>query len=134
MLLSVLQCLSTMMVKATCEQRLGKMSFEDVLTGLTTATSIYEHSGPKTIKNTGIAYISINGLKGVNDTFGYASGDRVRIDCAHKIKETFPTGLAYRVGGDEFIVLCKDISQSVSNSMHGILKYITPTPGTGMQR
>ena len=112
LLLSVLQCLSTMMVKATCEQRLGKMSFEDVLTGLGNRNQyLQEHSGPKTIKNTGIAYISINGLKGVNDTFGYASGDRVLIDCAHKIKETFPTGLAYRVGGDEFIVLCKDISQ-----------------------
>ncbi len=52
-----------------------------------------------------LAVCDINGLKYVNDTQGHAAGDRlIRKACA-MLRECFPDGEVFRVGGDEFAVL-----------------------------
>ncbi len=63
------------------------------------------------IDNLGIIYIDVNGLKKMNDNFGHSFGDCYIENCANFIKEHFQ-GEAFRIGGDEFIVIIKDINQS----------------------
>ena len=58
-----------------------------------------------------VAFVDINGLKRVNDTQGYEAGDRLIVAMADMLKQSFrQTDLLIRHGGDEFLVLCKQIS------------------------
>ena len=54
-----------------------------------------------------VAVCDVNGLKAVNDTQGHHAGDRLIVDAAHVICETFKHSPVYRVGGDEFVVIMR---------------------------
>ena len=49
----------------------------------------------------------INGLKDVNDTSGHQAGDRYICKACKVICEHFKHSQVYRIGGDEFTVLCQ---------------------------
>ena len=63
----------------------------------------------------GIVYLDINGLKEVNDHFGHDSGDDLLKKCTKIIKQSFKIGSFYRIGGDEFIIICTNISKTDFN-------------------
>ena len=56
-------------------------------------------------------YIDLNGLKKVNDQQGHRAGDDLIMRAAQAIAAVFPED-AYRVGGDEFVVLQLDVSEA----------------------
>lgn len=59
-----------------------------------------------------IIFIDLDGFKAINDTFGHACGDRYLKAAAEKIVRLGRTSdLAARIGGDEFVVLLRDISR-----------------------
>lgn len=62
----------------------------------------------------GVVFIDINGLKQLNDTYGHEHGDAVIRETAECIKKHFRE-YAYRIGGDEFIVLWDDVEEDVFN-------------------
>lgn len=67
----------------------------------------------------GLLYSDISGLKQVNADSGYQQGDQMICFWYKVLKETFPTAPIYRVGGDEFAVICvgsreKDFKEAVS--------------------
>ena len=52
--------------------------------------------------------IDIDNFKLINDNFGHHTGDKVLIDVAKRIKQSFrESDIVGRIGGDEFIVLMK---------------------------
>ena len=55
-------------------------------------------------------YMDVNGLHILNNTLGHSAGDEMLIYIANSIKKLFGTDDAYRIGGDEFVVLCEDCS------------------------
>lgn len=57
-----------------------------------------------------VAVFDINGLKQVNDTHGHDEGDRLIVDVAGAIAETFGRDCVFRVGGDEFIVIVEQMT------------------------
>lgn len=62
-------------------------------------------------KNQAFFIIDIDYFKSVNDNFGHAFGDVVLTQVAHKINSLFRSiDIIGRVGGDEFVVLLKNIS------------------------
>lgn len=63
----------------------------------------------------GVVYLDINGLKEVNDHFGHDSGDNLLIKCTKIIKKSFNMGSYYRIGGDEFIIICININKTDFN-------------------
>lgn len=74
----------------------------------------------------GIAYFDINGLKTANDTRGHRAGDELVCRAAAIIRERFP-GKAFRIGGDEFVVIDHDsdkqlferLCDDAHEAMHG---------------
>ncbi len=68
----------------------------------------------------GIAYVDINGLKQANDIYGHNYGDEMIIDCANSLKKVF-LDKVYRIGGDEFIILDDEITESSFNKKLSIL-------------
>ncbi len=89
------------------------LSFSDSLTGLKNRHSYskrMEDFQNNHLGSLGVAYIDINGLKLVNDVNGHVYGDKIIISLGNILKNQFGED-AYRVGGDEFLVLCENITK-----------------------
>ena len=59
----------------------------------------------------GIIYADLNGLKTVNDMKGHDAGDKLLFRAAALLKITFEDYEIYRAGGDEFVIICQDITE-----------------------
>lgn len=65
-----------------------------------------------------VLFLDSDRFKYINDTFGHASGDRVLVTIAARIKQQLREGdLVARLGGDEFAILLKPLRSS-SDAMH----------------
>jgi len=62
--------------------------------------------------------IDINNLHSINRDGGYEAGDNLIKLVSTALKETFPDSLLYRIGGDEFTVLCRKIDNTVFVSIN----------------
>lgn len=94
-------------------QNLEQSSYTDLLTGLQNRNSyikMLDRLSEQTLQSLGVIYIDINGMKKINDNNGHEYGDRVIKKVADTLKSHVGCD-AYRVGGDEFTVLCVDISE-----------------------
>ena len=118
-LLSSIQYFLTDSLKAKERKaRLQYMSYRDMLTALYNRNryiQVLEGMQAKTVIKTGVAYIDINGLKRVNDLYGHEAGDRLIINTARSMLAILPEN-AYRVGGDEFVLICFDMDEKVFRS------------------
>lgn len=66
-----------------------------------------------TWRNRGIIVLDLNNLKYFNDKMGHDAGDQYIIFASHLIEEIFDEyGKVYRIGGDEFCVITKNLSTS----------------------
>ncbi len=56
-------------------------------------------------------FVDLDGLKEINDTHGHRAGDRVLLETAELLKQTFrDSDIIARIGGDEFVVLAMETS------------------------
>ena len=64
-----------------------------------------------TCKGAVLLVIDLDNFKGINDKFGHPCGDHVLIECVFILKASFDKDAEIgRIGGDEFIVFIRDIS------------------------
>lgn len=108
--------LVALFAKYDMEKQLKDMSFKDLLTGLQNRNKfIYDIDLFQKTKegSLGIAYIDMNGLKKLNDTLGHGKGNEALQAIATRLTSLFRKDNVYRVGGDEFVVLCPDIPESI---------------------
>lgn len=61
-------------------------------------------------KSVGIIYADLNSLKTVNDTKGHIAGDEYIKNFCREIDCIFGNYNRYRIGGDEFVVICTNIN------------------------
>jgi diguanylate cyclase (GGDEF)-like protein len=54
-----------------------------------------------------MALFDLDGFKRYNDTFGHPAGDDLLVRLATRLREAMPTDTAFRLGGDEFLVLTR---------------------------
>ncbi|MGN0818116.1 MAG: GGDEF domain-containing protein [Candidatus Coproplasma sp.] len=59
----------------------------------------------------GAFFADLNGLKFINDNFGHANGDRYIVSFANTIKKLFGESSCYRISGDEFVVVFRNLSE-----------------------
>lgn len=88
-------------------ERLRRMSYEDSLTGLFNRNKynqILKDDDGKNASRLGVACFDLNGLKQVNDRLGHSAGDDLIQRTAAQLRNFFE-GRAYRIGGDEFVVI-----------------------------
>lgn len=96
------------------EEYLKFLSYRDMLTMLYNRNKYIEILDAclnRKINQTGVAYIDLNGLKKINDQQGHEAGDTQIRRAARIIWDIFPEH-AYRIGGDEFVVIVPDISKT----------------------
>lgn len=59
-----------------------------------------------------LIFTDVDGLKGINDTFGHHECDQALIDTSNILKGTFrESDIIARIGGDEFVVLTIETSE-----------------------
>ncbi len=108
--------LVSVLTKDKLEKQLEDMSFKDMLTGLQNRNKfINDIDTVQNIQNrhVGIAYVDMNGLKAVNDSLGHEKGNEALQAIASRLLSLFRRNNLYRIGGDEFVVLCPEIPKDV---------------------
>lgn len=100
--------------KKYLDQKLEQIRWIDNLTGLYNRekySSLLKDIETKKIRQIGIVDMDINGLRNINATKGYQSGDRVLIRMAALIKSVFGVN-SFRVGSDEFVSLSLNMDKA----------------------
>ena len=98
------------------ERRLIDETTRDVLTGLgnrAVLVGALEHSvRTGAIARSALLFVDIDRLKWVNDTLGHSLGDAFLVEVARRLRALVrPADLVTRVGGDEFVILCSEMTR-----------------------
>ena len=56
--------------------------------------------------------IDLDNFKTINDTYGHDAGDRALRETGLLLAKAFGKNYCYRYGGDEFLVICPDLSET----------------------
>jgi len=95
------------------QEELEYLSYTDTLTG-TYNRHKYVHDLNARYKSIsgklGIILVNINGLKSLNSTFGQKYGDSIIVKTATILRNILSYDV-YRIGGDDFIIPCPDITR-----------------------
>ena len=110
------------MNKKTYENvELEKIAYIDVLTNMQNRVAYMKHTKRLVFNhrnNSDVSFIfvmmDIDGFKSINDTNGHAAGDEILKRVGSVIKEHFEQFecRSFRIGGDEFVLLFKNIQLS----------------------
>ena len=94
-----------------------KLAITDSLTGVYNRNAydlkIMEIKKDTTKKQRGIVIFDVDNFKLFNDTKGHLAGDMVLMTVGKNLLEVFgePESMVFRIGGDEFSVLCENMSE-----------------------
>ena len=94
--------------------QLREMSSHDRLTGFGNRYALDDYASTLDggRDSLGVVYCDVTGLKTVNDTRGHAEGDMLILRACDCLKKTFGGCSLFRIGGDEFLALCRGIKKS----------------------
>jgi diguanylate cyclase (GGDEF)-like protein len=111
-LVSSRQAHRSMQERARAEERLRQLSLTDDLTGLYNRRGFLALAEQQTRvadrdrRPMMVISVDLDGLKGINDTFGHKAGDAAIAETSQILRESFRNAdLVARMGGDEFAVL-----------------------------
>jgi diguanylate cyclase (GGDEF)-like protein/PAS domain S-box-containing protein len=101
------------------EAELRRLSLIDSLTGLYNRRGFFTHAEhvmkivSRTKNRLTLVFADVDDLKSVNDTRGHSEGDKVLVETATFLKTVFrESDIIARIGGDEFVVLVLENSDS----------------------
>lgn len=104
-------------------KRLENMSMRDQMTQVGNRHAMHEYQ--KTIRkgeSVGIIYFDVMGLKKVNDTQGHQAGDQLLLRACECIEKHFAKQAMFRLGGDEFLIIAKDVAKECLEKQIEMLK------------
>ncbi|MFR3072688.1 MAG: HD domain-containing phosphohydrolase, partial [Paeniclostridium sp.] len=114
--LGILGLASDITEKVELKEKLRKSIYIDSLTGV--YNRVYFEKKKEELNNSkympiGIIVGDVNGLKIVNDTFGYLEGDKFLTEIAKMLKSIVSKNdFIFRWGGDEFVILIPNCDES----------------------
>lgn len=115
-ILGILGLASDITEKVELKEKLRKSIYIDSLTGV--YNRVYFEKKKEELNNSkympiGIIVGDVNGLKIVNDTFGYLEGDKFLTEIAKMLKSIVSKNdFIFRWGGDEFVILIPNCDES----------------------
>ncbi|BES73114.1 hypothetical protein RE428_41320 [Marinobacter nanhaiticus D15-8W] len=117
-------------------QRLQTMAYTDVLTGIANRRHFYDlgerelHRLKLDGRTAVLISLDLDHFKSINDSYGHEAGDEVLRQIVKPVLENMrPGDLFGRVGGEEFLILLADVSESEAKSIAGRIRaQIAATP------
>ena len=77
----------------------------------------------RTGRQVGVAFFDVDGFKHVNDALGHGTGDALLVELGQRLIATVrPDDTVARIGGDEFVVLCPDVSVESMQMLAGRIR------------
>jgi len=110
--------------RQAAEADLERRANHDGLTGVRNRSSILDLLRDRLDAEvpTAVAYLDLDGFKGVNDVGGHAEGDRLLQAVAHALVKAMPDSVVGRIGGDEFVVVAAELSAEVlADQVRGVV-------------
>lgn len=99
------------------------MAKMDPLTSLPNRQSCYQDLTKDTSTITGIISVDMNDLQNINDTLGHENGDMALVVVSGVLKHHCPrNSTVYRVGGDEFTIICRKVGEEEIKSTIAAMK------------
>jgi diguanylate cyclase (GGDEF)-like protein len=109
---------------------LQNKAYTDALTGAYNRFHLQENEVLFSEKDgIGIAYFDLNNLKNTNDTYGHCAGDELLCEFAKMLTVYYSNSFVYRLGGDEFLVITREMSEKTFTDSCASLKYALDTNG-----
>ena len=100
-----------------------QLTEKDALTGLFNRQSFYAATGNDKKDLNALILIDMNGLKAINDLEGHAAGDKALETLAVCFMQvTTSKDSVYRIGGDEFVIVCRKVSEEDVQSLIGCIR------------
>lgn len=102
--------------KRNMEAQLRHMSSHDGLTGLQNRHSymcLLKELENAQLPRTGVIFADLNGLKRINDQEGHEQGDMFIRSVGELMGRHFRKEEIFRIGGDEFVAVCRNIPESL---------------------
>lgn len=106
--------LSSSKKSAVINARLNVIANYDSLTGTKNRNSFHtaiDKFGSLNLSQFACVYLDANGLHEINNRLGHQAGDRMLRSVADILCQNFPHECVYRIGGDEFVVLCQNMDK-----------------------
>lgn len=92
--------------------QLKEMSSHDRLTGFGNRYALDDYAATLGDGGSlGVVFCDITGLKGLNDSRGHTAGDMLILRACDCLKKAFGGSMLFRIGGDEFLILCRDMAE-----------------------
>ncbi len=99
------------------QEELVRRASHDDLTGLPNRTLLLEHldaalaAAGDDDTHLALLFVDLDRFKHVNDSLGHTAGDALLVEAAERIRAVLrPTDIVARIGGDEFVILCLDVT------------------------
>jgi diguanylate cyclase (GGDEF)-like protein len=100
-------------------EELSRQALQDTLTGLPNRAALIRHldrslaACAQAGQGLAILFIDLDGFKQVNDSLGHTVGDELLVLASQRIRACMrPNDVVTRVGSDEFVVVCPDVSDA----------------------
>ncbi|MGK5682163.1 diguanylate cyclase domain-containing protein [Actinoplanes sp. URMC 104] len=109
-------CLADVTEDVRLREELRHRATFDALTGClnraATLTALQEAvAAPDAHAGTAVVFVDLNGFKQTNDRYGHAAGDLLLTHVAARLRLAVPAGgVVGRMGGDEFVVICREVT------------------------
>jgi diguanylate cyclase (GGDEF)-like protein len=104
-------------------KRLEHLSYHDQLTGFGNRHGMDHFLATLDQDNSlGIIYGDVTGLKRINDTKGHQAGDTLLLQACESMRRVFGDYPQFRMGGDEFLILCNGITEAELQEKAALLR------------
>jgi len=104
------------------------LSYHDQMTGLLNRNSyldVMDQLEQTQLSSLGVVSLNINNIKGLNKEYGREYGDEIIIRVGEIIDECFKSDLAFRIAGDEFLVIASNIPyEKLMKKIHDAQSFI----------
>ena len=119
-------------MRGAVEERLRHQALHDELTGLYNrkrANELIAELGETPERPVALAFLDLDGFKGVNDLYGHAAGDAVLVAIAGRLQRAIDKASTLaRWGGDEFVVIVPDGDQRAADAVAGRIRRLFDEP------
>jgi diguanylate cyclase (GGDEF)-like protein len=114
---SVLSLVTVAVERSVDERRLAHQATHDPLTGVGNRAALVDRlelalaRARRSGRAVAVLFCDLDGFKAVNDRFGHDRGDHLLVEVAERIDRAVrPSDTVCRTGGDEFVIVCEDLT------------------------